>query len=223
MKVCTDACLFGAYVAKQMASKDTLGGRCLDIGTGTGLLSLMVAQETSLSIDAVEIGTDAFNQAGENIVHSAFKDRIKVYHQDIADFTSPEPYDFILTNPPFYENDLSSLHANKNIAKHSAAITLVDSLQNISRLLKEEGTFYILLPYHRVDYFEEQAVQQGFYLQTKLLVRQTPKHSYFRGILSFSRKKQYLQIPKEELVIKNEDCKYTKNFSDCMKEYYKNL
>src|SRR5690606_26394480 len=115
MKVTTDSCLFGAWVAH------TLTKRCccstlLDIGSGSGLLSLMIAQQTPAAIDAVEIQLNDFNQSLENIARSPFKTQITVHHANALEFEYSKAYDVIVSNPPFYESDLKGHSHNKNIA-----------------------------------------------------------------------------------------------------------
>ncbi len=102
MKVTTDACLFGAWVANKMSEKDWNGKNLLDIGTGTGLLSLMIAQQNNLHIDAVEIDFVAAEQASQNFSSSPFRESINIIHTDILGFKQ-EGYDCLVINTPFYK------------------------------------------------------------------------------------------------------------------------
>ena len=216
MKVCTDACLFGAYIANELQNSPVKN--ILDIGTGTGLLSLQLAQKTTVEIDAIEIDTAAFEQAQENVIQSPWKEKITAHNIDIANFDSAKKYGYIISNPPFFENDLVSDDTKKNAAKHDSTLTLQELLNNIERLLAAEGFFAVLLPYHRTVYFEEQAGKLHFFLTKKILVKQTPKHNYFRSILIFTREKINAQT--EEIIIKNETGNYSERFTELLKEYY---
>jgi tRNA1Val (adenine37-N6)-methyltransferase len=119
MKVTTDACLFGAWVAKEINNEKILINNYLDIGTGTGLLSLMIAQKnSSVKIDSIEIDKEAAEQALENVNASSWKERINVIHADAKDFAFTKKYDLIVSNPPFYENELKSPDEKKNMAHH---------------------------------------------------------------------------------------------------------
>ena len=118
MKVTTDACLFGAWVANQIKNTGSEFSTALDIGTGTGLLSLMVSQKNDLKIDTIEIEDDAFEQLKENIADSPWKDRINLFHNDVRNFIFNQQYDVIFSNPPFYENELKSDDAKRNLALH---------------------------------------------------------------------------------------------------------
>lgn len=215
MKVCTDACLFGAYVADQVKTKAATN--ILDIGTGTGLLSLMLAQKVPGMIDTVEIDEAAYQQAKENFSQSLWKERLAIFNTDILKFENGKKYDCIISNPPFFENDLKSSDQNKNAAKHDTALTLEQLLATAKKLLNDDGSFAILLPYHRVEECIALAEKPGLYLNKKILVRQTEKHDYFRGILFFSN--QQLLITEEEISIKTNE-KYSVRFAELLKDYY---
>ena len=137
MKVCTDACLFGAFVANCLSPIVN----CLDIGTGTGLLSLMLAQETNAQIDAVEIDAAAFQQAKENFKASPWSSRLNIFNTDILHYSTDKKYDCIISNPPFFEDDLKSFSEGKNIAKHNNALTLAQLLTAINAHLAATGFF----------------------------------------------------------------------------------
>src|SRR5262245_58656662 len=125
MKVTTDGCLFGAWVAASKAGNAAAGKHVLDIGTGTGLLSLMYAQKhPHAQIDAIEIDEAAAQQAADNFAASPWQKRLQLIHSDIKDYRPSHPYDTIISNPPFYENQLSSGNAKKNMAHHSSSIGL---------------------------------------------------------------------------------------------------
>ena len=235
MKVTTDACLFGAWVAKYFSENKILKEspfNVLDIGTGTGLLALMIAQISSnINVDGVEIEGLAAQQATENFQASNFINQLKAIHKDIKNFNAPitNGYDFIITNPPFFDDDLKSSSHNRNLAMHSLDLSLQDLVSEIKRLLKNEGTFAILLPYHRTDFFIELASNNSFKLLDALFVKQTTKHPYFRGMLLFIKEdssvyndnKSYL-LTKNELVIK-EGIDYSIPFKELLQPYYLKL
>ena len=216
MKVCTDACLFGAYIANELQTNTVKN--ILDIGTGTAILSLLLAQKTAAAIDAVEIDSAAFTQAKKNIEQAGFAAKITVFNVDILNFTTSKKYDYIISNPPFFESDLKSEDDKKNSAKHDTSLTLVELLHCINLHLSADGVFAVLVPYHRSDYFEAAAEKINFYLNKKIGVKQTPEHNYFRTIFIFSRKKNTAE--EEELIIKNEEGNYSAEFIRLLKDYY---
>jgi tRNA1Val (adenine37-N6)-methyltransferase len=218
MKVCTDACLLGAYTANAMADGKITANNVLDIGTGTGLLSLMLAQKTSAVIDAVEIDKPSYYQARENFEESPWKERLNIFHSDILQFNPQKKYDCIISNPPFFENDLKSDDGKKNTAKHDTSLTLQQLLQAVIKYLEADGIFIVLLPYHRISHCLEEAEKAGLYLTKKVLVKQTPLHAWFRGMLFFSR--QQTDATKEEISIRDKMGDYTIKFIDLLKDYY---
>jgi tRNA1Val (adenine37-N6)-methyltransferase len=221
MKVCTDACMLGAYIANSTSIHIPQLARtnCLDVGTGTGLLSLMYAQENpNAIIDAVEIERHAYEQAKENFSKSIWNGRLKISHSDARDFVSHKKYDLIICNPPFYENELLSREKNKNLAKHDVGLLLTDLIIIIKNHLSVSGYFVILLPYYRIGYFLELAEGNNLFLQEKLLIRQTPSHNIFRAILLFSYCKK--DVKTNEIVIKDSTGSYTDEFVALLKDYY---
>jgi len=215
MKVCTDACLFGS-ISRVQPSRDL---RILDIGAGTGLLSLMYAQRHPQAlIAAVEIDPAAAQQATENFAASPWVDRLRVYNTPIQEFKPPTSYDVIISNPPFFDNDLQSNDAKRNLALHSKALSLKELVVSIDRLLKEDGYFGVLLPYHRTVYLEQLAAAKGFHADQKVSVKQSPTHNYFRSILFFSRTGS-VRIERE-IVIQDTSKKYTTEFVELLKDYY---
>jgi len=218
MKVCTDSCLFGAWIASAIEDKNISAETILDIGTGTGLLSLMLAQKTNAGIDAVEIDTNAFEQASQNVNASSWNNQIKIFNADIKKWNPPLKYDLIISNPPFYENDLLPENKTKNVAKHSAALSLEELIVIAKKLLNEDGTFAMLLPWHRTKLFENISAEHAFFIKEKMEVKQTPSHNYFRTMLILQQKETTQS--KSELVIKNSENKYSDEFKDLLKDYY---
>ena len=216
MKVTTDACVFGAWIAKHVGNAKP-ASKALDIGTGTGLLSLMIVQKHDISVDAIEIEPEAAKQAGENIAASPYASNIQVHHSDIMQWVQ-SPYDIIFSNPPFYENELKSPLSNKNIAHHNDSLTLEVLLKVIEEKLKESGNFYLLLPYKREK--ESMALISSFHLfvHRKVLVYPSAQHMPIRILLKGG--KQDLPMIEESLFIRERDGNYTETFTELLKDYY---
>src|ERR1700733_5728684 len=142
MKVCTDACILGAWFAEKIPSYSLI----LDAGSGTGLLMFMLAQKNKGEIHGIEIDIDAYKQSRQNVKINKLKDRVKVFPGDIRNYSFPHKYDFIITNPLFFKNSLPSPPRHKNLAKHSTELSLAELLHSIDVNLKSAGTFGILLP-----------------------------------------------------------------------------
>lgn len=217
MKVCTDACLFGAWIGKIADRWQTTDGRGLDIGAGTGLLSLMLAQQTALQIDAIEMDKEAAEQALENFEASPWKERLLVIEGDARLVHLGRKYDLIISNPPFFNNDLKSDDAQRNLALHSRELSFSELMAVIKQHLAPGGKFAVLLPYHRKDEFEKIALREGFAPEEIVSVRQTPAHAYFRVILLFST----VPVSTNQSVITiREGEQYSAVFTGLLKDYY---
>lgn len=227
MKVTTDGCLFGAWVAEKVKSKNVNTPYCLDIGTGTGLLSLMVAQQNPASaIDAIEIDTAAAGQAKENFNASPRKENITIIQGDVK--TKPPPmgtgYSFIFCNPPFYENELASPDPKKNTAHHNNGLKLGELFTLISNILLPSGYFYLLLPYKRIEEIVDSLKIHQLAIRYLTSVRPTAKHDYTRFLVEGQCHADCNEShSQDDLVIKDADNQYTTAFTALMKDYYEFL
>lgn len=228
MKVTTDACLFGAWVAEiigngRMAISNEQppihSKNLLDIGTGTGLLSMMVAQKGKVQIDAMEIDAAAAGQAKENILASPWGDKITVIQQDVLQWQASTQYDYIISNPPFYENELKSANDAKNIAHHDEGLQLSELFHFIKNHLKENGCFFLLLPAKREKEIEKYLQRTDLFLEQKVLVQQTLKHQPFRLMIQ-GRCNKIDGATEAVISIKNEAEEYTPAFISLLKDYY---
>lgn len=167
MKVTTDACLFGAWVPVPDGAQ-----RALDIGTGSGLLSLMLAQRfADLEIDAIEIDEDAATQAAENVSASRFRNRVSIIAADVRRYEPAMRYDFIFSNPPFFNNDLLSLNNHRNSARHGLNLSPMEFMKAVWGLSNEAATLALLLPKTESARWLKMLEQGGWYLHTALDVR----------------------------------------------------
>ncbi|MEY4541284.1 MAG: hypothetical protein RLZZ306_3041 [Bacteroidota bacterium] len=212
MKVTTDACILGAYSDLKKATT------ILDIGTGTGLLSLMLAQRSEAKIDAIEIDECAYNQAVINVNESIFKDKIKIHNTPIQKFETTNFYDVIISNPPFFQNHLKSQTTSRSNSLHTDTLSFDDLLDAVLRLLTLNGTFVVLLPAYESSVFEQLSTPKELYPQKKLTIHHRKGSKILRIITTFGRLKQ--EIINEELIIKNPDEGYTPDFQELLKDYY---
>lgn len=215
MKVTTDACILGAYTALENATE------VLDIGTGTGLIAMMLAQRSKAQFSAVELDDNAYQQAVENVQNSIFKEQIRVFHQSIQDFAENNKdlyFELIVSNPPFFQNHLKSEQEKKNKALHTDTLSFEDLLTSVIKLLSADGRFVVLLPAYESTILENLALQEGLYPHKKLLIRHRNGSKILRIITTFGlTEKETIQ---EELIIRNLDESYTAQFSTLLKEYY---
>ncbi|AMM50214.1 hypothetical protein TH61_02155 [Rufibacter sp. DG15C] len=216
MKVCTDSCVLGASVDVTDAK------RILDIGAGTGLLSLMVAQRTpeGTQIEAVEIDQAAAQQAKSNIERSPWASRITSHAQSLQAFqeTKPAPFDVIISNPPFFQASLKSADTAKNVAKHTETLSFTELLQFAQQFLAPDGKLHILLPPHEAKVLEKEAHQLGFHTQHILWLEATPGGKLLRAIHSYT--KAPAPLTQSRLPVREKDNAYTATFQELLREYY---
>jgi tRNA1Val (adenine37-N6)-methyltransferase len=222
MKVTTDGCLFGAWCAEELSrksapEKQNNPARTLDIGTGTGLLSLMVAQKNALHIHAVEIDSAAAAQASANAAASTFSRQIQVIHTDVLHLRE-HAYDVILSNPPFYEKELKSGIVAKDTAHHSHQLTWAELFAAINRLLDGQGVFFLLLPYKRAGELEGYLKRENLFVNKLVRVKQSTRHSPFRIMIRGSR--VAFPLVEEVLSITDEHRQYTPEFVALLKDFY---
>jgi tRNA1Val (adenine37-N6)-methyltransferase len=246
MKVCTDACLFGAWSASdsQLLQANTI----LDIGTGTGLLSLMLAQateNTNSQITAIEIEVDAAKEAASNFELSPWASRMTIVNSAIQDFANDADYadtkdsndskiskfDCIITNPPFYEGDLKSPDNKKNLASHNSMLTWEDLVKCVSQLLNEGGSYYVLIPALRSYTMQKLCDQNGLQLVEEVLVHNNAKTLPIRAMQKFIKPNTTTQInstgnntsaviKRNKIFIKDSENKYDTVFSELLKTFY---
>lgn len=192
----------------------------LDIGTGTGLLSLMLAQKSDAVFHAVEIDANAAQQARENFASSPWEERLHVIEGDIKNIALHAMYDLIISNPPFFENDLKSTDTKRNLALHSEALNLQELIGVTKKCLSDTGKFAVLLPFHRQEIFIQLATAEGFYLEEKTSVKQTPAHPDFRAMLLFAREKS---VSRDQCIIIRDGENYSDVFVELLKDYYLKL
>jgi len=218
LKVCTDSCLFGAWVANFFIEAKN----ALDIGTGTGLLALMVAQKYSnTSILALEIDEKSAELAKQNFISSPWADSLKVENnslQDFSEITSANSFDIIFCNPPFFENQLTSSNQTKNLAKHSSQLSRQELVNAIFKLVTENGSAFILLPEFEADDFVTIANGFGLFLTEQKTVRNKVNGAVFRQMMRFEKNQK--ELIQSEIIIYESEKVYTQDFVELLKPYY---
>ncbi|MEQ9467284.1 MAG: methyltransferase [Ekhidna sp.] len=215
MKVTTDACLFGSWVANEIKSAEHR--RILDIGAGTGILSLMLAQVTKdTKITSVEINKAAYLEARQNFAQSPWSERLDCIHTSLQEFRSGK-FDLLICNPPFFQGSQKGSDTNKNQAIHSESLRASDLLHHVLDLLDSGGSFYLLYPEREMNTFIELAVKAGLFPIQKVFVRNQISQPIFRIMVQFCLKDRAISI--SELIIRNDDRKYTPESWELLKDY----
>ncbi|WP_346237239.1 tRNA1(Val) (adenine(37)-N6)-methyltransferase [Niabella insulamsoli] len=220
MKVTTDSCLFGAWVADQIADNPAIANM-LDIGSGSGLLSLMLAQKNDALIDCIELQPDDYEQGKANIENSKFGTRINPLLGDAVSFNYPHTYDLIISNPPFYENELKGESSGRNIAHHDEGLTLEQLVKIINTQLNPQGECYLLLPAKRQEAVANILRTHGLHINRLALMYQTDRHSRpFRLMLRASKEEKAGST--ERLIIRENE-NYSERFRFLLRDYYLKL
>lgn len=219
MKVTTDGCVFGAWVAEEIQKSTFKIQNILDAGAGTGLLSLMVAQKCAAAITAVEIDTAAAKEAAHNFRASPWADRLKIVTGDLLLLKFPAPFDAIICNPPFYETDLKGPDERRNTAHHSGQLKLDQLFPVLFNNLSAEGTLYLLLPFRRKAELEKMIRDNGFFVQDEVDVIPAEKPTRWMAALT---KHAPQDLSFATLRVKKEEG-YTTEFSRLLRDYYLNL
>ncbi len=214
MKVGTDAVLLGAWANLPPS------GRVLDIGTGTGIIAMMMAQRCLAHIDAIEIEENAYGQATENCSNCKWKDRLDVYHTSFQDFvsSSTKMYDAIVTNPPYFSNSLQSASEQRTKARHTGSLTFEELITGIKKLLYNSGAFATILPEKESEEFTEIAKENGFYPIRVMRVKTTSAKPAKRVLMQFAfHKRPFFE---SVLVIENSDRSFTTEYKHLTRDFY---
>ncbi len=213
MKVGTDSVLLGSWTSVKE-------GNALDIGSGTGLIALMLAQRTeTMLIDAVEIDVGAYTQTIGNIKNSNWSDRIAMHNNSIQNYQPNKQYDIIVTNPPFFIDSTRAANSEKNTARHTDELPFDDLIHAVKRLLKPDGIFSLILPITESKVFIELAEASSIYLNKVCIVYPNSNKPAKRKMMEFSFLKT--TILKEKLTIETETRhQYTKEYISLTKDFY---
>jgi tRNA1Val (adenine37-N6)-methyltransferase len=142
------------------------------------------------------------------------------FSADARDFSSSKKYDFIISNPPFFENDLSSPTEEDNLARHSSKLVLKELIHVINTNLSTNGSFGVLVPYSRWEYFNAMSEEKLFYLKEKVFIKHSPAHPFSRAIMHYSRNKENITPTFELSIRRNDGGEYTDEFIDLLRDYY---
>lgn len=219
MKVGTDAVLLGAW-----CSVEKYPETILDVGAGTGIVALMLAQRSdAMTIDAIEIDENAHAQCVGNFEISDWSDRLFCYNASFENFVAEieedeEKYDLIVSNPPFYSDAFETGNKARNKARFTSSLTFENLIFGVSKILSDEGEFSVIIPFKEEANFVNIASQNLLFLNRVCYVKGTVSTEYKRGLFTFSFHKKELQ--KETLVIEKERHYYTEEYINLTRDFY---
>ena len=216
MKIGTDSVLLGSWTSLKHNPFSIL-----DIGAGTGVLSLMMAQRSQAEIiDAIEIDDKAYEQCVDNFEQSNWSDRLFCYHASLDEFTEEieDKYDLLICNPPFYSEDFKTQNNQRDIARFQEAMPFEHLIESASKLLSKNGNFCVVIPYKEEQKFIELASKKGLFPNTVLRVQGNPYSEIKRSLIEFSFTESTTDI--DILIIETDRHQYTKSYVDLTKDFY---
>lgn len=213
-KVGTDGVLLGAYA-------DVTGvKRILDIGSGTGLISIMLAQRSDAEITAIEPDNESYIQTSENVSRCDWHERITVEHTDLQNFKPVQgKFDLIITNPPFFADSLKSPDLRKSFARHNESLTSEGILDGVSKLMEDEGRLQLILPFVEGNVFIAEAHKYRLYCNNILKIRPLPSSEIRRLILTFSRN-QKKPVERFLTIEYGKRYEFSEEYKNLTKEFY---
>jgi tRNA1Val (adenine37-N6)-methyltransferase len=217
MKIGTDGVLLGAWAPIENNPKSVL-----DIGTGTGIIALMLAQRSEAEqIDALEIDESAYEQAVENFENSPWGDRLFCFHAGLDEFVDdPEDeYDLIVSNPPFFSEDYRSDNEQRDLARFQEAMPFEELVEAADLLLSENGIFSVIIPFNEEDRFIELCAEVELFPIKITRVKGTKNTKIIRSLLAFKRY-ELAVLTADELVIEISRHEYTPEYISLTKDFY---
>ena len=215
MKVGTDGVLLGAWADTGNAAD------ILDVGTGTGLIAIMLAQRSTAKVDAVEIDENAFSQAAENIRGCPWPERIHLIKSSFQEysFVCGKTYDLIVSNPPYFKNQYRPSEKSRAIARHDDSLSLMDLVFHADLILKPDGIISVIIPTESIDIYREFLHQKYLFVQRVLYVMPSTGKPAKRILVEAGRRKS--TIKKNSLAIDSgKRHQYTKEYIDLTREFY---
>jgi tRNA1Val (adenine37-N6)-methyltransferase len=217
MKVGTDSVLLGSWINPAQSSD------ILDIGTGSGIIALMLAQKSFAQIDAIDVDDNACAQAEENFKISPWQDRLHVIHQPFQEYanSTDKKYDLIVSNPPYFQDAYKPAEEAKLKAKHGDSLCFAELVEGVKKLLTEKGKFCLILPYREGNEFIGIALRKGLFCQEIVRVKTKADKSEKRLMMAFTF--EFGMMTETELVIQDNDTSFSKEYIELTKEYYLGL
>ncbi|WOD44668.1 tRNA1(Val) (adenine(37)-N6)-methyltransferase [Hwangdonia lutea] len=224
MKIGTDSVLLGAWCSLKNNPFSVL-----DIGAGTGVISLMLAQRSNAElIDAIEINDNAYEQCVDNFEASPWGDRLFCYHASLKEFTEEidDKYDLIVSNPPFYSEDYKTENKSRDLARFNDAMPFEHLIECVSKLLSKHGTFCVIIPFKEEVSFIDLASKANLFPNRILHIKGNQTSTIKRSLLAFSFREtctepsQGSALEKSELIIETERHQYTQDYINLTKDFY---
>jgi tRNA1Val (adenine37-N6)-methyltransferase len=215
MKTGTDAILLGIWAS--ISHVNTV----LDIGSGCGIISLLIASRVNANINSIELDSESVEESKSNFLNSPFKDRMEVIEDDFVKYmeSTENRYDLIVSNPPFFTNDLQSLDKRRTQARHTTQLSFYSLCKGVSKLLNPDGRFCVVIPFTQYDEFCSNALRNNLFVNTEQLIFSRRGLQPNRINIEF-RKTEAKEIVKDFFIIREENNKFTDLYRSRLEEFY---
>ncbi|MCD4678977.1 MAG: methyltransferase [Bacteroidales bacterium] len=219
MKVGTDAVLLGCWV------NPTSAQYILDIGTGSGVIALMMAQRSNALIDGIDIDPPSIEQARQNIANSKWGGRMNIINKSLQKYCKnhSNKYDLIVTNPPFFSNSLRSPKENRNISRHNDKLNFDELIFSVKKLLDQDGRFCLILPENESEVFKDKAIINGLFPLRNLNIYPKKERAVKRILSEYCLTRPSLEGTDRDLsvlMIRNDDNTFTEEYQELTKDFY---
>ena len=212
MKVGTDGCLLGGWFDCSNSQ------RILDIGCGSGLISIMAAQRCNAEITGIEIDRDAAIQARENVKNSPWKERIEIINEDLLTYNCEKNFDTIVSNPPYFVNSLKCDNSSRTLARHSDSLSSKDFFRKCDEISTPTATVAIIIPSDIMDEWKASAEESGFFIKRITYIKTTPNKLPKRVLIEFA---QTIEEPATNtLVLEETRGEYSEDAKEILRDFY---
>jgi tRNA1Val (adenine37-N6)-methyltransferase len=219
MKVNTDGVLLGAWASSNQSDFSLTAGQILDIGTGTGVIALMMAQQFhNAKVDAIDIDEGAYLQAKENFEQSMWNERLKAFHSPLQTYQPDKQCEIIVSNPPYFIDDLKTTSEKKNLAKHSTGLSYEELANGVETLLEPKGKVFIALPFFNLELVKQIFIKRDLFVERFTAVRAVAGKNPYLALIQLQR--QQTEPAKDEIVIQNNAGNFTEQYRALTKDFY---
>jgi tRNA1Val (adenine37-N6)-methyltransferase len=214
MKLSTDAVILGALACRKSPKK------ILDVGAGTGVVALMLAQRyPEATVEAVELDESAFEQASDNAALSPWKDRILLIHQAFQDYArgNTKSFDLVVSNPPYFPDHIKSQDQQRNLALHNDSLPFDELVKSVADVLSPEGAFWVILPERQMQDLEKLAIAYGLFPFKKVIIKNHPNAPVLRVVAAFNTTSSTTTA--STLCIREQDQQYSASYKELLKDF----
>jgi tRNA1Val (adenine37-N6)-methyltransferase len=212
MKIGTDAILLGAFAEVEFSKS------ILEVGCGSGIISLMLAQRSLATITAIDIHSPSINEARQNFLKSQWSDRMSVIQTSLQEFSPTGTFDYIVSNPPFFSDSMKSHRDERNLARHNDTLLPGDLAKHTKRLLTKTGTFTCIIPADIIERYKEAFKAENMFPESIIHIKPKPGRESNRVIVKFSSRKN--QVIESTFILRNSNNEYSDEYRRLTRDFH---